>query len=162
MVVGSRAHLEDDAIATRHWYRNFLMRGFHLLVLFVAGGSVRDTQCGFKVTSSPLTIVQAFSTFSTLVAGFWLHGLHKWIAGVLLSQQTCLFSSLLALAYYLPCFGCLPRVCLMKPSTILLSACSCSHVRPSGRCTATRGCSDGVLMWSSFSWRGVVECRWAK
>ena len=49
MVVGSRAHLEDAAIATRHWYRNFLMRGFHLLVLFVAGGSVRDTQCGFKV-----------------------------------------------------------------------------------------------------------------
>jgi len=49
MVVGSRAHLEDDAIATRHWYRNFLMRGFHLLVLFVAGGSVRDTQCGFKL-----------------------------------------------------------------------------------------------------------------
>ena len=53
MVVGSRAHLEDAAIATRHWYRNFLMRGFHLLVLFVAGGSVRDTQCGFKVLCFP-------------------------------------------------------------------------------------------------------------
>ena len=53
MVVGSRAHLEDAAIATRHWYRNFLMRGFHLLVLFVAGGSVRDTQCGFKVVCFP-------------------------------------------------------------------------------------------------------------
>lgn len=51
MVVGSRAHLEDDAIATRHWYRNLLMRGFHLLVLFVAGGRIRDTQCGFKLFS---------------------------------------------------------------------------------------------------------------
>jgi hypothetical protein len=54
MVVGSRAHLEDDAIATRHWYRNLLMRGFHLLVLFVAGGRIRDTQCGFKVTPSSI------------------------------------------------------------------------------------------------------------
>ena len=49
MVVGSRAHLEKEAIAKRHWYRNFLMRGFHMLVLFVAGGAVKDTQCGFKV-----------------------------------------------------------------------------------------------------------------
>lgn len=49
MVVGSRAHLEEEAIAKRHWIRNFLMRGFHLLVLLVAGGAVRDTQCGFKV-----------------------------------------------------------------------------------------------------------------
>ena len=49
VVVGSRAHLEKDAIAKRHWIRNFLMRGFHLLVLLVAGGAIRDTQCGFKV-----------------------------------------------------------------------------------------------------------------
>lgn len=49
MVVGSRAHLEEDAIAKRHWFRNFLMRGFHLLVLMVAGGAIKDTQCGFKV-----------------------------------------------------------------------------------------------------------------
>lgn len=49
MAVGSRAHLEADALARRHWFRNFLMRGFHLLVMFVAGGAVRDTQCGFKV-----------------------------------------------------------------------------------------------------------------
>ncbi len=62
MVVGSRAHLEDDAIATRHWYRNFLMRGFHLLVLFVAGGSVRDTQCGFKVPCFLPLAVDATST----------------------------------------------------------------------------------------------------
>lgn len=49
MAVGSRAHLELEALARRHWFRNFLMRGFHLLVMFVAGGAVRDTQCGFKV-----------------------------------------------------------------------------------------------------------------
>ena len=49
VAVGSRAHLEADALARRHWFRNFLMRGFHLLVMFVAGGAVRDTQCGFKV-----------------------------------------------------------------------------------------------------------------
>ena len=55
MVVGSRAHLEKEAIAKRHWFRNFLMRGFHLLVLMVAGGAVRDTQCGFKVSSAQCT-----------------------------------------------------------------------------------------------------------
>ncbi|KAK9794341.1 hypothetical protein WJX73_005618 [Symbiochloris irregularis] len=49
MAVGSRAHLEQQALAKRHWLRNFLMRGFHLLVMLVAGGAVRDTQCGFKL-----------------------------------------------------------------------------------------------------------------
>lgn len=52
MAVGSRAHLEADALARRHWFRNFLMRGFHLLVMFVAGGTVRDSQCGFKACRS--------------------------------------------------------------------------------------------------------------
>ncbi|CAN6442594.1 unnamed protein product [Victoria cruziana] len=46
---GSRAHLEKQALATRKWYRNFLMKGFHLLVLLTAGSGVRDTQCGFKM-----------------------------------------------------------------------------------------------------------------
>ncbi|RDX92016.1 Dolichyl-phosphate beta-glucosyltransferase [Mucuna pruriens] len=36
VVFGSRAHLEEKAIATRKWYRNFLMKGFHLV-------------CGFKM-----------------------------------------------------------------------------------------------------------------
>ncbi|KAK9844586.1 hypothetical protein WJX74_004354 [Apatococcus lobatus] len=49
MAVGSRSHLENEALAKRSWYRNFLMRGFHLLVLSVAGGAIRDTQCGFKL-----------------------------------------------------------------------------------------------------------------
>ncbi|GLT73657.1 hypothetical protein SLA2020_454990 [Shorea laevis] len=46
---GSRAHLEEKALATRKWYRNFLMKGFHLVVLLTAGPGVRDTQCGFKM-----------------------------------------------------------------------------------------------------------------
>ncbi|XP_078445331.1 nucleotide-diphospho-sugar transferases superfamily protein [Wolffia australiana] len=46
---GSRAHLEKQALATRKWYRNFLMKGFHLVVLLTAGAGIRDTQCGFKM-----------------------------------------------------------------------------------------------------------------
>ncbi|PWA94908.1 nucleotide-diphospho-sugar transferases superfamily protein [Artemisia annua] len=46
---GSRAHLEKKALATRKWYRNFLMKGFHVVVLLAAGPGVRDTQCGFKM-----------------------------------------------------------------------------------------------------------------
>uniref|UniRef100_A0A0E0GVQ0 dolichyl-phosphate beta-glucosyltransferase n=1 Tax=Oryza nivara TaxID=4536 RepID=A0A0E0GVQ0_ORYNI len=48
-VFGSRAHLEKQALATRKWYRNFLMKGFHLVVLLTAGPGIRDTQCGFKM-----------------------------------------------------------------------------------------------------------------
>jgi hypothetical protein len=50
MAVGSRAHLEQAACAKRSALRNFLMHGFHLLVVAVAGGGVKDTQCGFKVS----------------------------------------------------------------------------------------------------------------
>ncbi|KAK3422480.1 dolichyl-phosphate beta-glucosyltransferase [Eucalyptus grandis] len=46
---GSRAHMEEKALATRKWYRNFLMKGFHLVVLLTAGSGIRDTQCGFKM-----------------------------------------------------------------------------------------------------------------
>ncbi|XP_061985305.1 uncharacterized protein LOC133704489 [Populus nigra] len=46
---GSRAHLEEKALATRKWYRNFLMKGFHLVVLLTAGSGIHDTQCGFKM-----------------------------------------------------------------------------------------------------------------
>lgn len=46
---GSRSHLEKQALATRKWYRNLLMKGFHLVVLLAAGGGIRDTQCGFKM-----------------------------------------------------------------------------------------------------------------
>ncbi|KAL3338141.1 hypothetical protein AABB24_030347 [Solanum stoloniferum] len=41
---GSRAHLEEKALATRKWYRNFLMIGFHIVVVLAAGSGIRDTQ----------------------------------------------------------------------------------------------------------------------
>ena len=51
VIVGSRAHLQGEASATRAWYRNILMHGFHLLVVLVAGNQIADTQCGFKLFS---------------------------------------------------------------------------------------------------------------
>lgn len=49
IVVGSRAHLEDEAIATRSFFRTILMHGFHFLVWLFAVRRIRDTQCGFKL-----------------------------------------------------------------------------------------------------------------
>jgi len=49
MVFGSRAHLQDDAVAQRAWYRNLLMRVFHVVVATIVGTQIRDTQCGFKL-----------------------------------------------------------------------------------------------------------------
>lgn len=49
VAVGSRSHLERAAAAKRSPLRNFLTKGFHALVWFVAGGAIRDTQCGFKL-----------------------------------------------------------------------------------------------------------------
>ncbi|XP_037927285.1 dolichyl-phosphate beta-glucosyltransferase [Teleopsis dalmanni] len=49
LVVGSRAHLESEAVASRSLFRTFLMHGFHLLVWVFTVRSVRDTQCGFKL-----------------------------------------------------------------------------------------------------------------
>jgi len=49
VVCGSRAHMEDDAIATRSFFRTILMKGFHLLVYIFTVKGIRDTQCGFKL-----------------------------------------------------------------------------------------------------------------
>lgn len=49
VVVGSRAHLERQAIATRSLFRTVLMYGFHFLVWLLCVRTVRDTQCGFKL-----------------------------------------------------------------------------------------------------------------
>lgn len=49
IVIGSRAHLEVEAIATRSLFRTILMHGFHLLVWMFAVRRIRDTQCGFKL-----------------------------------------------------------------------------------------------------------------
>eukprot|EP00397_Hematodinium_sp_SG-2012_P040281 GEMP01044104.1.p1 GENE.GEMP01044104.1~~GEMP01044104.1.p1 ORF type:complete len:294 (+),score=60.51 GEMP01044104.1:153-1034(+) len=52
-VFGSRSHLQDEALAKRAWYRNILMIAFHLVVSFIVGTSIRDTQCGFKLFKRP-------------------------------------------------------------------------------------------------------------
>jgi dolichyl-phosphate beta-glucosyltransferase len=50
IAVGSRAHLTDtDAVVARHWLRNVLMQGFHLLVYVLGVRGIADTQCGFKM-----------------------------------------------------------------------------------------------------------------
>ncbi|CAH8843124.1 unnamed protein product [Trichobilharzia szidati] len=53
VICGSRAHLEEQAIAKRHPLRNLLMYGFKLFVWLVCVRGVRDTQCGFKLFSRP-------------------------------------------------------------------------------------------------------------
>ncbi|KAL3666121.1 hypothetical protein V7S43_008911 [Phytophthora oleae] len=49
VICGSRAHLEEQAIAKRNPLRNLLMHGFHLIVSTLCIKNVRDTQCGFKL-----------------------------------------------------------------------------------------------------------------
>ena len=44
-----RAHLEQDSIASRSLHRTILMYGFHLLVVMLVSGNIKDTQCGFKL-----------------------------------------------------------------------------------------------------------------
>jgi len=67
IVIGSRAHLENEAIATRSKFRTFLMHGFHFLVWLFAVRSIRDTQCGFKL----LTRSAAQKLFSNLHVERW-------------------------------------------------------------------------------------------
>ncbi|GJQ84728.1 hypothetical protein Trydic_g21133 [Trypoxylus dichotomus] len=47
--IGSRAHLQDEAIASRSFFRTVLMHGFHFLVWFFTVKGIKDTQCGFKL-----------------------------------------------------------------------------------------------------------------
>ena len=51
VAVGSRAHLQDDAVAERTFFRNLLMHVFHSLVSTLCVSGIRDTQCGFKLFS---------------------------------------------------------------------------------------------------------------
>lgn len=67
VVVGSRAHLEKKAIATRSAFRTVLMYGFHFLVWLFAVRSIRDTQCGFKL----LTRSAARNLFRSLHVERW-------------------------------------------------------------------------------------------
>eukprot|EP00475_Leptophrys_vorax_P014815 TRINITY_DN21078_c0_g1_i2.p1 TRINITY_DN21078_c0_g1~~TRINITY_DN21078_c0_g1_i2.p1 ORF type:complete len:356 (+),score=95.54 TRINITY_DN21078_c0_g1_i2:721-1788(+) len=51
VAVGSRAHLEERAVANRKWYRNIAMYAFHVVVRIFSVRSIKDTQCGFKLFS---------------------------------------------------------------------------------------------------------------
>ncbi|XP_014662061.1 PREDICTED: dolichyl-phosphate beta-glucosyltransferase-like [Priapulus caudatus] len=67
IVCGSRAHLQDEAVATRSLFRTLLMHGFHFMVWLLCVRGIRDTQCGFKL----LTRQAARSTFSNLHVERW-------------------------------------------------------------------------------------------
>ncbi|CAH1268128.1 ALG5 [Branchiostoma lanceolatum] len=67
IVCGSRAHLQDEAVASRSLFRTFLMHGFHFLVWFLCVRGIRDTQCGFKL----LTREAAIRVFSNLHVERW-------------------------------------------------------------------------------------------
>lgn len=49
LVIGSRAHLEEESLAKRSIFRNILMYGFHFLVWLFTVKGIKDTQCGFKL-----------------------------------------------------------------------------------------------------------------
>ena len=51
VAVGSRSHLQSDAVATRSFVRTILMYGFHFLVQSLCVRGISDTQCGFKLFS---------------------------------------------------------------------------------------------------------------
>lgn len=67
IVIGSRAHLEEEATATRSFFRTILMHGFHLLVWLFAVKKIRDTQCGFKL----LTRAAAKKCFALMHVERW-------------------------------------------------------------------------------------------
>lgn len=67
LVCGSRAHLEQDSIASRTAVRTVLMLGFHACVWLFAVKTVKDTQCGFKL----LKRKTALKLFKTLHIERW-------------------------------------------------------------------------------------------
>lgn len=67
VVCGSRAHLEEDSIAQRSFFRTILMKGFHFVVWFLCVRGIKDTQCGFKL----LTREAAVLLFSNLHVERW-------------------------------------------------------------------------------------------
>ena len=58
-VFGSRAHMEEEATATRSAVRTFLMRAFHFFVGMFCTSGISDTQCGFKLFTADAAAVLA-------------------------------------------------------------------------------------------------------
>lgn len=67
VVCGSRAHLEEESIAQRSFFRTILMKGFHFVVWLLCVRGIKDTQCGFKL----LTREAAVLLFSNLHVERW-------------------------------------------------------------------------------------------
>ena len=44
IAVGSRAHLEEESLANRTFFRTLLMQGFHALVYVLCVRGIKDTQ----------------------------------------------------------------------------------------------------------------------
>merc|ERR1711862_294391 len=49
VIIGSRAHLEEESTIQRSRIRTFLMQSFHFFVRQLCSKNIRDTQCGFKL-----------------------------------------------------------------------------------------------------------------
>ena len=49
IAIGSRAHLQEEAVVQRSVFRNVLMHVFHFGVYVLFTGGIKDTQCGFKL-----------------------------------------------------------------------------------------------------------------
>ena len=56
-MVGSRAHLVDDAVAQRTFLRNILMHGFHMLVYVMCVRGIKDTQVMHRTLCDVIFIV---------------------------------------------------------------------------------------------------------
>lgn len=67
VVCGSRAHLEEESIAQRSFFRTILMKGFHFVVWFLCVRGIKDTQCGFKLLTREAAVV----LFSNLHVERW-------------------------------------------------------------------------------------------
>jgi dolichyl-phosphate beta-glucosyltransferase len=66
-VLGSRAHLQEDATTKRSLVRTILMIGFHFFVSLLVSSRIQDTQCGFKL----FTRDAAIAVFETLHLRGW-------------------------------------------------------------------------------------------
>jgi dolichyl-phosphate beta-glucosyltransferase len=67
VVIGSRAHMANEAGAERSLVRTLLMKAFHVFVSILCSSKVKDTQCGFKLfTASASHII-----FNTLHLERW-------------------------------------------------------------------------------------------
>lgn len=156
-VLGSRAHMQDAAMAKRSAVRNVLMHGFHVLVMMVVGNQIRDTQCGFKVCSRGGARVGGRCELGSLDGcGAALSG-----AGAAPAINTWALQSYNAnVKVLLPplhvfCVPTRPRTASLHPPAL----CSSSPGRRRSRSTATSGCSAGALMWSWSIW--LSGSRWA-